>query len=1058
MTRPIHLRLQVHGIEPPYICGTDTDKNLRRVRITNPVYDIGAVHEGDTVMLLGLTPDDEDSTALNAHRLILEPDYLVDISSLSACFSECGPHPMRYLLSMLAPKEVTRHILLGNTANQFLDDCVNDSPERPASYGTSVRKAFSADALKFAVCPDINAAFFQEALGQYEHIRNSVEALHRRYPEGLQAGGAMLEPSFICPMLGLQGRLDYLQRDLRCLVELKSGKADEYYSTPQGPKQSHTAQLLLYREMLHLGTGIPRNEIASLLLYSRYPRYFNGDNYPHIVDEALALRNAIVGLMRHLATGDDTEALFATLTPDELNTRPLGNRLWTDYIRPQLATQLAPFRTASDTTRTYFYRYLRFTAGEQYLSKVGRNGRDRAQSHLWCRTNEEKLADGDIINNLTLQSFTPDDGCGYDMLTFALPPLHTTEVPNFRRGDMILFYIKEDDSDNVSNRQVHKGTLLHIGRDILRIGLRQHQHSADVFPPSVPYALEHDVSDSASSALYRNLYSMLTAPEERCRLLLGEKLPAIDTTQDIVGHYPGEETDSIVRTIRQARDYALIVGAPGAGKTSIILRSIIEEHYRHTTDNILLMAYTNRAVDEICQALDRIAGQPAYIRLGSEQSCDERYAAHTLTRQTATLHTRDEVRSLIASTRIFVSTVSTAAARPELFAAKQFQLTLIDEASQILEPQVIGLLASTNSKFVLIGDHKQLPAIALQTEQEALITEPQLTALGFTSCKQSLFERLHHRLVATGHTHSIATLYRQGRMHPEVSSFANRHFYGGRLAPVPLPHQEQPLGYTTYDASCPMQTLVATHRTAFIPCPEPTERERFKTNTQEARLCARLVSTIIGLYESNGIPYDAPRTIGIIAPFRGQGALIRHELEALNMPHLTDAISIDTVERYQGSQRDIIIYCTTVTEPSQLELIVEGTLPNPPLKGGESDIAKTPSNEVCLSTEPKETLNPKPSTKYSTSSPFKGDREGLQPSTKYSTSSPFKGDREGLQPSTKYSTSSPFKGDREGLQPSPPLDRKLNVAVTRARGQLFVIGIPRVLATDANYRALMQEL
>lgn len=959
-----HLRLQIHSTEPPYICGTDKDNKPWRVRIAHPAYDTDTLTEGDTVMFLDLAPDAEDTEAWQAGRVILEPDYLIDISSLAACFTECGPHPMRYLLSMLAPKEVTRHILLGNTANQFLDDCVNHSPERPASYNTSVRKAFANDALKFAVCPDIDAAFFEEAKSQYANIQTSIEALHRRYPEGLQAGGAMLEPSFICPMLGLQGRLDYLQRDLRLVVELKSGKADEYYATPQNPKQYHTAQLLLYREMLHLSTGIPRSEIASLLLYSRYPRYFNGDSYPHLVDEALALRNAIVRLMRELVTGDNAEALLASLTPDELNTRALTGRLWTDFLRPQLTSLLAPFHKVSETSLAYFYRYLRFTAGEQYLAKVGRNKRDRAQSHLWCRTTEEKMADGEIIGALRLQSFTPDDGCGYDMLTFTLPTLDTTEVPNFRRGDMILFYIKETDADDVSRRQVHKGTLLHIGRDTLRIGLRQHQHSADVFPTTVSYAMEHDVSDSATSALYRNLYSLLTAPEERQRLLLGDTLPSVDTTQDIVGYYPGEETDHIVRTIRQARDYALIVGAPGAGKTSIVLRSIIEEHYRHTTDNILLMAYTNRAVDEICQALERIEERPPYIRLGSEQSCDERYAPHILSRQTASLRTRDEVRSLIASTRIFVSTVSTASARPELFAAKRFQLTLIDEASQILEPHIIGLLASTDSKFVLIGDHKQLPAIALQSEEEARITHPQLMALGFTSCKQSLFERLHRRLADAGRTHCIATLYRQGRMHPEVSRFANTHFYDGRLAPVPLPHQEQPLGYATYDASCSMQSLVATRRTAFIPCPDPTEKERPKTNTQEARLCARLVSTIIDLYQANGLTYDAPRTIGIIAPFRGQGALIRHELEALDMPHLTDAISIDTVERYQGSQRDIIIYCTTVTEPSQLELIVEGEV----------------------------------------------------------------------------------------------IDRKLNVAVTRARAQLFVIGIPRVLATDANYQALMQEL
>ena len=319
--------------------------------------------------------------------------------------------------------------------------------------------------------------------------------------------------------------------------------------------------------------------------------------------------------------------------------------------------------------------------------------------------------------------------------------------------------------------------------------------------------------------------------------------------------------------------------------------------------------------------------------------------------------------------------MSTASARPELFEAKHFQLTLIDEASQILEPQLIGLLATLQSKFVLIGDHKQLPAIALQTEEEALITHPQLTALGFTSCRQSLFERLHRRLMAAGHTACIATLYRQGRMHPEVSRFANLCFYEGRLCPVPLPHQEQPLAYTTYDTHSPIQSLVATRRTAFVPCAEPTAPERFKTNTREAQLCASLVEAIIQLYQANDLPYDATRTIGIIAPFRGQGALIRHHLAALDMPHYTKGISIDTVERYQGSQRDIIIYCTTVTEPTQMELIVEATT-------SEAD-----------------------------------------------------------SPTATYL-----------------IDRKLNVAITRARQQLFVIGIPRVLSTDANYRALMEEM
>lgn len=974
MTPHRYLRLQVQQATPPYIYGITEEREEYCAEVVGNTYlaDIDRLSCGDTVALLEIEEAEsgEGPAKIRAHRLIIEPDYLVDISTLTACFSESGAHPMRYMLSMLAPKESTRHILLGNTANQFLDDCVNHTPERPASYDTSIRKAFTADALKFAICPDINAGFFQEARNQYEHIRTSVEALHRRYPAG-ESGGAMLEPSFICPALGIQGRLDYLQSDLHCLVELKSGKADEYYSAPKGPKQSHTAQMMLYREMLHVNTGIPREDITGLLLYSRYPRYFNGDSYPHIVDDALALRNAIVCLMRRLASKPDTASLFEGLTPDVFNTRPITNRLWSDYLRPALAKQLSPFLQADSVVKAYFYRYLRFTAAEQYIGKIGRSDRDRAQSHLWCRTYEEKLADGDIIGNLKLQSFAADDGCGYDTLTFALPSLDTTDVPNFRRGDMILFYVRDTESDSVATRQVHKGTLLHIDNHAIHIGLRQHQHSADVFSLTATYAMEHDVSDSASSALYRNLYALLCAPLQRQRLILGMEPPQTDATQRLCGHYPGEDTDSIVLTVKQARDYALIVGAPGAGKTSIVLRSIVEEHYRYTDSHILLMAYTNRAVDEICAAIESIDDSPAYIRLGSEQSCDERYAPHTLSRLTAPLRSRDEVRSLIASTRIVVSTVSTAANRPELFDAKTFNLTIVDEASQILEPQLVGLLTKAG-KYILIGDHKQLPAIALQSTEEARITDEQLTNLGFTDCRQSLFERLHHQLTTNGHTTCIATLYRQGRMHPEVSHFANHRFYGGRLCPVPLPHQTSPLPYTTYNTELPMQHLVATRRTAFIRCPRPEADERFKTNSHEARLCATLVESIIALYQANALPYDPSRSIGIIAPFRNQGALIRHALAALDMPDYTEGISIDTVERYQGSQRDIIIYCTTVTDAAQMELIVETD--------------EVPDSDAT------------------------------------------------------------------------PLDRKLNVALTRARQQLFVIGIPQVLATNDNYRALMEEL
>lgn len=90
----------------------------------------------------------------------------------------------------------------------------------------------------------------------------------------------------------------------------------------------------------------------------------------------------------------------------------------------------------------------------------------------------------------------------------------------------------------------------------------------------------------------------------------------------------------------------------------------------------------------------------------------------------------------------------------------------------------------------------------------------------------------------------------------------------------------------------------------FIPSKQDLESVSGKTNRYEAQIVAGLAKEVYLVHEEE---FDPNRTLGVITPYRSQIALIRKELQALAIPALS-RISIDTVERYQGSERDVIIY------------------------------------------------------------------------------------------------------------------------------------------------------
>lgn len=906
--------------------------------------------------------------------IVLEPDYLVDISSLAECFRDYGHHPGNYFLSRLQPIENARPLLLGNIANLFLDEWIH-ARNGDIDYRACMQKAFRRYPIELAACPDLRdrekeRQFFDDCKLHFEHIRETVNDTFRAPGYGLDKTDAVLEPSYVCEALGLQGRLDYMQRDMTSFIEMKSGKADEYAIRGKvEPKENNKVQMLLYQAVLQYSMGMDHRKVKAYLLYTRYPLLYPSRPSWAMVRRAIDLRNRIVAEEYGVQLRNSleyTEQKLGQIHSAVLNERGLKGRFWEVYLRPSIDGFQSKLKELSALEKKYFYALYNFITKELYTSKSGDidyEGRTGAAS-LWLSTLAEKCEAGEIIYGLRIKDNRAADehrAC----LTLALPAKEKRDgavhLPNFRQGDAVVLYERNADTDNVTNKMVFKGSIEYLTDGEVGVRLRATQQNPSVLPSDSLYAIEHDMMDTTFRSMYQGLYAFLCATQERRNLLLCRRPPEFDESLDAAIARATDDFARVALKAKAAKDYFLLVGPPGTGKTSCALKKMVETFHAEEGVQILLLSYTNRAVDEICKALVSIRPSVGFIRVGNELSCDEAYRSHLIENELAACTRRTEVYERIRNCRIIVGTVAAISGKPELFRMKHFDVAIIDEATQILEPQLLGILCARGEdggnavgRFILIGDHKQLPAVVLQSAEQSAVRDEALSAIGLTNLRDSLFERLYRSCTAVSSAfpcsarRSYDMLCRQGRMHPEVALFANRAFYGGRLVPVGLPHQLEGSGDVC--------------RLAFYPSSPETAGTSAKVNHSEARIAARIAA---GVYENRRADFDDARTLGIITPYRSQIALIKKEIEALGIPAL-NRILIDTVERFQGSERDVIIYSFCVNYPYQLKFLSNLT-------------------------------------------------------------------------------------EEEGVL----IDRKLNVALTRARKQMFITGVPELLKRNPLYESLL---
>ena len=567
---------------------------------------------------------------------VVEPDVLVDISTIAACFQDYGHHPLAHLINRLKPMSNTAPILLGNFAGTALDQIIHDPA---ADFGDMLRTSFSEQALQFCTCEDFNPAKFKtDALHQVNNIREAVDVLFDEYDRDK----ALLEPSFVCKALGLRGRVDLMTSDMRLLVEQKSGKKWA------GFREAHYVQVLLYYGVLRHNFQLDADSVDIRLLYSKYPAsqgLLDVANNDTLFREAIHLRNLIVAMEMKIAR-EGFASVLPLLQPDVLLQRQEKSEFFHRYVRPEIERTLLPLRSLAAPELDYMERMVTFVFREQFAQRLAQD--------------------------------TDDE---------------------LRRGDMVYYYRKDGDPD-LCHHILSKGMIERIDDDEITVWSNDNRQDIPETLSKEHYAIEPASTDATTTAALRSLMAFCGASPQKRHLLMGTQPPRQDPTLQLSRSYH-PAYDDILLHAKQARDYFLLQGPPGTGKTSMALRFLVED----------------RAVDEICAMLED-SGQD-YLRLGSETSCDPRFAHRLLRSAFSERPKLSDIRQRLERVPIVVSTTLTLLTRPFLLSMKHFSLCIVDEASQILEPYIVGLLASDSiDRFILIGDHKQLPAVVAQADDE----------------------------------------------------------------------------------------------------------------------------------------------------------------------------------------------------------------------------------------------------------------------------------------------------------------------------------------------------
>ena len=325
-----------------------------------------------------------------------------------------------------------------------------------------------------------------------------------------------------------------------------------------------------------------------------------------------------------------------------------------------------------------------------------------------------------------------------------------------------------------------------------------------------------------------------------------------------------------------AAEYLVCIqGPPGTGKTRVIAK--IAQLLTEKGERILLTSHTHMAINNALNKIKPLVVNT--VKVGSLDSCS------ALNSDIERFTHGENWKNMPDNGYVIGATpFATCTQRLEDYS---FDTVIFDEASQITLPLAIMAMRK-GTRFIFVGDHKQLPPVVLSN---------------------SILDRSHSAFSAliNNNNELSVMLDETYRMNQWLTAWPSRTYYQHALkASGPNQARRFPLSPPPGFAS---QILNPEHSLVYIPSPGTDAKNK---NEQEAQLVERIILAALaaGLDCSD---------IGVVVPFRLHGKNIRQKLHK----HAIGPIVVDTVERMQGQEMELVILSLCSTAATYLQALAD---------------------------------------------------------------------------------------------------------------------------------------